>query len=93
MGDNNGFKKTVKKLECNILGHKKFIDHYKYKQRDINEVNQEAIKIHSKFLITTEKDIIKMKNFEFELPIYAIRMKLNFQPEDEIKNKIETLFN
>ena len=51
------------------------------------------MKIDAKYLITTEKDIIKMKNFEFELPIYAIKMKLNFHPEDEIKNKIESLFN
>ena len=93
IGDNEGFKKTVQKIGCNVLGHKKFIDHHKYKNKDIKKVHREAMKIDAKYLITTEKDIIKMKNFEFELPIYAIRMKLNFQPEDEIKNKIESLFN
>ena len=34
-----------------------------------------------------------MKDFEFELPLYAIKMKLTFHPEDEMKNKIESLFN
>jgi len=93
IGDNEGFKKTVEKIGCNILGHKKFIDHHKYKPEDIEKVNREAMKIDAKYLLTTEKDIIKMKSFEFELPIYAIKMKLNFHPEDEIKNKIESLFN
>ena len=93
VGDNDGFEKTVKRLECNILGHEKFIDHHKYKQKDINKVNQKAIKTHSKFLITTEKDILKMKDLEFGLPIYAIKIKLGFQPENEIKNKIESLFD
>jgi hypothetical protein len=34
-----------------------------------------------------------MKDFEFELPFYAIKMKLTFYPEDEMKNKIESLFS
>ena len=34
-----------------------------------------------------------MKNFESKLPLYAIKMKLAFHPEDEMKNKIESLFN
>ena len=92
MGDNEGFKKTVEKAGCNILGHKKFIDHYNYKAKDIKTVHREAIKVDAKYLITTEKDIIKMKDFEFELPFYAIKMKLTFHPEDEMKNKIESLF-
>ena len=93
VGDNEGFKKTVEKAGCNILGHKKFIDHYNYKAKDIKTVHREAIKVDAKYLITTEKDIIKMKDFEFELPLYAIKMKLAFHPEDEMKNKIESLFN
>ena len=93
IGDNEGFKKTVEKIGCNVLGHKKFIDHHSYKVKDIKKVHQKAIKIDAKYLITTEKDIIKMKSFEFELPIYAIKMKLTFRPEDEMKNKIESLFN
>ena len=34
-----------------------------------------------------------MKGLEFELPFFAIKMKLNFHPEEEIKNKIESLFS
>ena len=34
-----------------------------------------------------------MRDFEFELPVYAIKMKLAFHPEDEMRNKIESLFN
>ena len=93
VGDNEGFKKTVEKAGCNILGHKQFIDHYNYKAKDIKIVHREAIKVDAKYLITTEKDIIKMKDFEFKLPLYAIKMKLTFHPEYEIKNKIESLFN
>ena len=93
VGDNEGFKKTVEKAGCNILGHKKFIDHYSYKAKDIKTAHREAIKVDAKYLVTTEKDIIKMKDFEFELPLYAIKMKLTFHPEDEMKNKIESLFN
>ena len=87
------FKKTVEKAGCNILGHKNFADHHNYKAKDIKTVHREAIKVDAKYLITTEKDIIKMKDFESELPLFAIKMKLTFHPEDEMKNKIESLFN
>ena len=48
VGDNEGFKKTVEKAGCNILGHKKFIDHYSYKAKDIKTAHREAIKVDAK---------------------------------------------
>ena len=59
----------------------------------VAQLSQRSNQFNLRTIRYTEKDIIKMKDFEFELPLYAIKMKLAFHPEDEMKNKIESLFN
>lgn len=59
-------------------------DHYSYKKYDMEEIEEIAEKNNADFIITTEKDYIKVKNFNVEIPLFF----LNFEIEIEKTNKI-----
>ena len=92
IGDNRGFKKTVEKISANIVGHSKFLDHYKFKTSDLQKVQNDAKKFSANYIITTVKDLIKIPDINLEIPIYALKTKMHFSPANKLENKINSLF-
>ena len=92
IGDNIGFEKTVEKIGANIVGHSKFIDHYKFKISDLQKAQKNAKKVGANYIITTEKDLVKIPNINLEIPIYAIKTKMRFSLASKLENKINSLF-
>lgn len=69
---NPSYFKTL--LIANGAGVKKFKpfrDHYNYKQRDVNRIKKEAEDLE---IITTEKDLVKLKELELPENIFALRV-------------------
>lgn len=93
IGDTSGFKKTVQKLEVKIVGHSKFIDHFKFKVSDLQKAQKNAKELCANYIITTEKDLVKMTGIDFEIPIYALRAEMRFAPANKLENKINNLFS
>ena len=60
----------------NILGTITFDDHHSYKQSDIDYIDET--------IVTTEKDAVKLKQFNFN-NIYAMKLKLKLNIEDLLK--------
>ncbi|HIP35893.1 MAG TPA: tetraacyldisaccharide 4'-kinase [Crocinitomix sp.] len=73
-----------------ILKHLKFLDHYQYKQKDIEEINNLLIKFEafSPIVITTEKDAMRLLGTKIEPLIYKSRWFYQ-EIEVEIDNKNE----
>ena len=92
IGDNRGFKKTVEKISANIVGHSKFLDHYTFKTSDLQKVQIDAKKFSANYIITTEKDLVKIPDINLEIPIYALKTKMHFSPANKLENKINSLF-
>ena len=92
IGDNRGFKKTVEKISANIVGHSKFIDHFKFKISDLQKVESDAKKFSANYIITTEKDLVKIPDINLEIPIYALKTKMHFSTANKLENKINSLF-
>ncbi len=92
IGDNSGFKKTVERIGVNIVGHSKFVDHFKFKISDLKKAQKDAKKVDANFIITTEKDLIKMEGVSFEIPIYALKIKIHFSPEGKLEDRVNNLF-
>lgn len=70
---------------CNLLGTKSYDDHYAYKKEDIETILKEAN--GAKYIITTEKDAVKIKDFEFN-NILAMKLKPELDIETILKNSI-----
>ena len=92
IGDNRGFKKTVEKISANIVGHSKFLDHYTFKTSDLKKVQSDAKKLSADYIITTEKDLVKIPDVNLEIPIYALKTEIHFSPTNKLEDKINSLF-
>ena len=93
LGDNEGFKKSISKIGCNIVGHQIYPDHHRYKDYDLKNIQELAFKNKAKFIITTEKDMVKIKGFKTSIDVYAVQMTLKFSPEEKLKRYVNNLFN
>ena len=84
LGNPIKFFNTLKKNNFEIALTKSFPDHYKYKNKDINTLREEADNRNLK-LITTEKDYVKIDDKENEISVLPI--EINFSKADGNKFK------
>lgn len=74
----------------NLLDTKNFDDHYSYTKADIKDIADKAQKTGAKYIITTEKDAVKIKDFiPQDIQILAMKLK----PEIDIKAILENTGN
>ena len=93
LGDNESFKKIMDNTDAEIVGHSKYLDHHHYTLDDLKDIEQKAIKGNAEFLITTEKDLVKINPQYNKIDIYAVRMKMLFKPENSFSEYIEALLS
>ena len=93
LGDNESFKKIMENTHAEIVGHSKYLDHHHYTLNDLKDIEQKAIRCKAEFLITTEKDLVKINSQYNKFDIYAVRMKMLFKPENLFSKYIEDLLS
>ena len=71
--------------DFNLTGTKSYDDHYFYKKEDIENILAEAQ--NAKYIITTEKDAVKIKDFNFN-NILAMKLKPKLDIENILKDFI-----
>ncbi len=93
IADNSDFRYTIINSGCNIAGYMEYPDHYQYSDDDIDEILKRAGK-KIDFIVTTEKDYVKIKKMVKPSINFAIMgVKISFDSftktfEKFIKNRI-----
>ncbi len=77
IGKPDPFFETVKGLGVDLVWRQAFPDHFDYFDFDFSIVEQQARKAGAEFLITTEKDAVKLSAEKFSLPLYSLRVTLD----------------
>lgn len=77
------FKETLISKGADIISLKIYRDHYSYRQRDVDKIRSEAAGLD---IITTEKDLVKLRGFQLPGNIFALRIE--FSVEEDFYNKI-----
>lgn len=60
IGSPAAFGKTLLSLDYTLVGEERFPDHYGYQSDDIDKLKQKAEELRADYLITTEKDAIRL---------------------------------
>ncbi len=86
IGNPQAFEKTVKMFTPSVIT-KRFIDHYLYKQNDVNQILAQA-QHKNAVVITTEKDWTKLKWLDwkkdtYKSPLLLLKIKLTFDAADQ----------
>ncbi len=97
LADNDNFRRTLKKFECNISGYLGFSDHHSYSDSDLKDILGAAEKSKSECLITTEKDYVRIAHklvWPFDLYVVGIEIEFGIDEEkfnDFIKDRLKEL--
>ena len=92
IGDPIGFELLLEKLRLNIVDHISFNDHHQYGKPDLKIIKTIMGVKKAGFIVTTEKDLIKLRIIKHEIckKVYAlpIRFSLSKKGRQEILNKL-----
>jgi tetraacyldisaccharide 4'-kinase len=91
IGNPTSFENSLRQLGINVLKHRKFPDHFAYRQEDILSLMEEARKLGADFTVTTEKDSVRIPMLKpQDFRIYVLKIDLRETSEEEtLFDKIE----
>ena len=80
----DGFRKTLESLEGNLTGSLEFADHHDYSINDVHKILKKQDELKPDFIVTTEKDAVKLRQFS-ELLNSVWILEIGVHPEESWK--------
>jgi len=85
----SSFGRTLEEAGAVIVGKEHFPDHYRYAPADISHIEENARASAARFVVTTEKDGVKLKNVRMKLPLLTLEIRLLLDEEPEFWRIVE----
>jgi len=89
----DSFQNILRKADMNLVGLKSFADHHVYSSDDIKSICNKGLTAGAKALITTEKDMVKIRDIiphDFPLLTLPIRFQMNKDFDEYLLKKLES---
>lgn len=86
IGNPQSFQETLLSAGVRLLGLKSFRDHYRYTANDIKEILSESKKKNSGWIVTTEKDIMRLKGID--LPENLVALAIEFYTGEQFYHEV-----
>ena len=87
-----GFVKMIEGMGARIIGSSFFPDHHFYTTEEVGEIMKEAL-AHDAIVITTEKDIVKLKRIVDDDRLYYLQIGVDFMSgESEFSEMLEAVY-
>jgi len=71
------FENTIIEQGAEIIYKKRFLDHHRFTKNELKNVYSKALNSGAEFLVTTEKDAVRLPNFEPKIPLYYMRLEID----------------
>ena len=88
IGNPLSFTNILQSLQANIVGVKNFRDHHRFSEGDIGDITAEAKKSGADWIVTTEKDIMKLS--ELDVPENLLALSIEFDVDEEFFEEVFT---
>ena len=88
----DGFKKMLESHEGNLIGSLEFADHHYYSMTDVHKILEKQDELKPDFIVTTEKDAVKLKQFS-ELFNSVWILEIEVHPEESWNAFFESFLN
>lgn len=76
------FERTLAGTGAVLAGTERRHDHHSYAQEDVIRIENKARECGAEFVVTTEKDSVKLEGMHMELPFLALGTRLSISDED-----------
>lgn len=79
------FTGLIASLGAAVVDEAAFPDHHHYRPKDLDAVREKAVKAGADFIITTEKDAVKLERFETitDMPVYFLEIALDMGGKED----------
>ena len=92
IADPQSFYESLKRTNIKMVKKIPYFDHYEFKQSDIEKLKEALIDNDAEIIVTTEKDMIRLKNLDLSgIDIYSLG--IDFQLDGPGEKYIANLFN
>jgi tetraacyldisaccharide 4'-kinase len=77
IGNHHSFSETLQISGITLTGFKPFRDHYRYAGHDIRSITEKAKRSSAAWIVTTEKDIMRLKGLDIPQNLVALAVKFS----------------
>lgn len=84
VGNPRAFFEHLRRDGLELRHARAFPDHHAFTQKDVEELAREAARRGARALLTTAKDAVKLRGFDFPLPCYVVETELEFDDEGRL---------
>ena len=81
------FEQTAQAAGLEVVGASFFKDHHRFSSEDMRISEEEAIQARADVILTTEKDMSRMRDLEVRLPLWAVRIDIKIITGSEILDR------
>ena len=78
------FERTLAGTGAVLTGIERFPDHYLYTQEDVSHIENKARECGSEFIVTTEKDGVKLEGMHMNMLFLALATRLSISDEERL---------
>ncbi len=79
------FQKTVISLDPSYMERIDFLDHHSFKEKDIDLIKRRAEEMRASYIITTEKDVVKLPKHIYIENLYVLKIEFEFIENNTLK--------
>ncbi len=85
IGNPDQFFELIKDIGCHLCWEKSYPDHFVYKNSDIEEIIKKSFSYGAEFIVTTQKDAVKIIDFldKLNTDIYYLKPEISINDEDK----------
>lgn len=84
VGNPEAFFDQLRRAGINLVLTHAFSDHHRYSRADVESLVQKSKEHRAESLITTAKDAVKLRAFDFGLPCFVLNIEISIEEEDKL---------
>ena len=87
------FEEFVRRYGARIAYNRRFSDHHRFSEKDLDEVFEGARLAGAEFIVTTEKDMVRLsRDLKPPIPIYYLRLEIEILSDhDSFESAVERI--
>jgi tetraacyldisaccharide 4'-kinase len=84
IADHFSFDGFLRQFGAQVLYSRRFLDHHRFTDEELNHLFEQAAKENLEFMVTTEKDAVRIpKDFPKTIPLYYLRLEIDILSGDK----------
>lgn len=81
------FRHILDRFHARLVWYRSFPDHYEYSAQELQGIERDALQAGAKYILTTAKDAVKLKDISFSVPVLQVIIDLEIIEGGDVFNR------